>query len=309
MKTYNNFILEKYVNKEPLSSVYNKYYKNIVFHDFEKVVSADPTSLIDGELYMGKYSKWLINLFKNKKLKLEDLYKATDYLQLFDKQSVKNKLSRKNINDYNDLPDLAKEILPFKDSDEIKSKSEIKDDNFIHEFKNYNLYIPRTFKDSCILGKGTEWCTATENTSTYYKQYHKPGRELLIFIDKKDPKIKFQLHLRSKQFMDIYDKQQDFKKWLQENKDVNDWLIINYTKEFKKYFNQNNIQWNKNTLKGAPEKVEGSFYCNNTNLTSLEGAPKKVEGNFDCHSNNKLTEKDIEWLKLNCDIKGKIIWK
>ncbi len=35
-------------------------------------------------------------------------------------------------------------------------------------------------------------------------------------------------------------------------------------------------------------KVGGSFYCNNNNLTSLEGAPESVGGNFD-FSYNKLT--------------------
>jgi hypothetical protein len=50
----------------------------------------------------------------------------------------------------------------------------------------------------------------------------------------------------------------------------------------------NNIRWTKSTLEGAPQTVEGGFYCRNNNLASLEGAPQTVEGNFDC-SYNKLT--------------------
>ena len=80
MKKYINFILEKKINKIDLDIIYHKYYSNIDRNTFNKIVGSDPTSTIDGDLYMGKYSKWLINLFLNKKLKLEDLYKATEYL-------------------------------------------------------------------------------------------------------------------------------------------------------------------------------------------------------------------------------------
>ena len=290
MKKYINFINEKKVNKIDLNIIYAKYYTDIDQKDFIEIIESDPTSTIDNKLYMGKYSKWLVNLYRNNNLKIEDLYKATEYLELFDKQSVRNKISKQNINDYNSLSDLAKIVLPFKETDEIKSRSEIKDDNFIHEFKHYNLYIPRTFKDSCILGKGTEWCTATEKTDEYFKQYHKPGRELLIFIDKNDVKIKCQLHLRSKQFMDIYDDQQDLGEWIDEdNKDIEIWLKENYGKEYKKYFNDGDIYWNKNTLEGAPEIVEGDFYCDYNELTTLEGGPKIVEGNFYCSNNNLIS--------------------
>ena len=40
-------------------------------------------------------------------------------------------------------------------------------------------------------------------------------------------------------------------------------------------------------MKGGPEKVGGSFYCNNTKITSLEGAPREVGENFNC-SNTKI---------------------
>ncbi|NPV12915.1 MAG: hypothetical protein HPY57_14180 [Ignavibacteria bacterium] len=95
---------------------------------------------------------------------MEDLYKVKDYIELFNKQSVRNKLpvNKRDINLYDSLGELAKTIEPFKESEEILSRSEIKDKNFVKEFKNFNLYIPRTYEDSCILGKGTEWCTATE---------------------------------------------------------------------------------------------------------------------------------------------------
>ncbi len=42
------------------------------------------------------------------------------------------------------------------------------------------------------------------------------------------------------------------------------------------------------SLAGAPQSVGGSFYCSDNQLTSLEGAPQSVEGNFHC-SRNQLT--------------------
>ena len=63
------------------------------------------------------------------------------------------------------------------------------------------------------------------------------------------------------------------------------------------------------SLKGVLKEINGSFSCSHNQLISLEGAPKKVNGNFYCDNNPALTEKDIEWLKQNCNIKGKIIWK
>src|SRR5574343_112601 len=121
IKTY-----EKFVNKQDLDLVYNKYYKDIDYDVFKQIISSDPTSLIDGNLYMGKYSKWLISLFRNK-------------------------INIKNINLVNSLGELAQIIEPFKDNQEIMSKNEIKEDNLIEEFENYKLYIPKDFKDSCVL--------------------------------------------------------------------------------------------------------------------------------------------------------------
>jgi hypothetical protein len=289
-KTY----LEKKVNKEDLDVVYNKYYKDIDYKTFKEIVESDPTSTIDGKLYLGKYSKWLLNLFKNKKLKLEDLYKVKDYIELFDKQSVRNKLSilKRNINNYESLGELAKELEPFKEDEEILSNQEKKDKNFVKSFNKFDLYIPRTFEDSCILGKGTEWCTATEKTDKWYKKYHKPGRELLIFISKEEPKEKYQFHFRTKQFMDKFDEEIDIKEFLNDNPDRNEWLKEN-EKGYKRAFNNYNIYLNyKNltTLKGQeiPEIVEGNFSCFNNQLTSLEGSPEIVEGNFNCRY-NKLT--------------------
>jgi hypothetical protein len=256
---------------------------------FKQIVEADPTSLIDGVLYVGKYSKWLLKLFKEDKLKIEDLYKATEYLELFDKQSVRNRLevNFRNINNFKSLGELAEKILKYKESDDIKSKTEIKEDNLVKEFKNYKLYIPKNYKDSCILGKGTEWCTATEKTDKFFKKYHKTGRELLIFIDKNDPKNKYQFHFRSEQFMDKFDKEIDIKDFLNKYPDIDSWLKEN-VKDYKKINVGEEVRWEKSNFDGCSETINGTFICSENNISTLKGSPKIIKGNFHC-ANNELT--------------------
>jgi hypothetical protein len=284
LKTY-----EKFIRKENLNDIYNKYYSKFPFETFQDIVKSDPTSMIDGQLYMGKYCKWLLKLYINRKLKLEDLYKATEYLLLFDKQAVRNKLplENRNINNFKSLGELAQTISDFKPED-LMSKKEIKEDNLIEEFKNFKLYIPKDHKDSCILGKGTEWCTATEKTDNYFKQYHRPRRELLIFISKTDPKEKYQFHFKTQQFMDRFDDRINIKDFLQKNPDIDSWLKLN-VRDYKKIYSfKTDVSWTKSNFDDCPKIIEYDFYCYNNNLTSLEGCPKKVEGSFDC-SNNDLT--------------------
>jgi hypothetical protein len=281
LKTY-----EKFIRKETLTDIYDKYYSKIPFETFKQIVKSDPTSMIDGNLYLGKYCKWLLKLYIDKNLKLEDLYKATEYLQLFDKQSVRNKLplEKRNINNFKSLGELSEVISDFKPED-IMSKKEIKEDNLVEEFENYKLYIPKDYKDSCILGKGTEWCTATEKTDKWFKKYHKPGRELLIFISKKNPKIKYQFHFRTQQFMDKYDNGINIKDFLKNNPDIDSWLKLNI-KDYKKINNVEDIRWTKPNFDGCPEIINGDFDCSHNLLTSLEGCPKDVQGYFRCSYNN-----------------------
>ncbi|NPV12747.1 MAG: hypothetical protein HPY57_13250, partial [Ignavibacteria bacterium] len=46
LKTY-----EKFIRKENIDVIYNKYYKNIDYDIFKEIISSDPTSWIDGNLY------------------------------------------------------------------------------------------------------------------------------------------------------------------------------------------------------------------------------------------------------------------
>jgi hypothetical protein len=57
---------------------------------------------------MGMYARWLLSLYNNGRLRLEDLYKATEYFPVFEKLRLSNKLTpqQKDMYGYKSLPDM-----------------------------------------------------------------------------------------------------------------------------------------------------------------------------------------------------------
>lgn len=109
----------KFLNEATASEIREKYYNFISEEDFNKIIDSDPTTNLEKN-QMGKYSKWLLNLFKRKQLRLEDLYKVEEYLETFDK--YKNKIEIKDINKFKTLPELYDVVKDYIDSDEATSK-------------------------------------------------------------------------------------------------------------------------------------------------------------------------------------------
>ena len=72
-----------------LGDIYQKYYSQIPEETFRQIVSADPTYNVEKPDKMGKFGKWLLNLYQKGALKNEDLYKAKDYLSTFVKFNTK----------------------------------------------------------------------------------------------------------------------------------------------------------------------------------------------------------------------------
>ena len=58
------------------------------------------------------------------------------------------------------------------------------------------------------------------------------------------------------------------------------------------------------SLEGSPKVVGGDFWCVNNQLTSLNGSPKEVGGDFCCYDNpGKFTKEDVRKV---CNVKGRI---
>lgn len=193
-----NLLLEATANE-----IHEKYYNNIPSNIFRELIDSDPTT--NGQK-MGKYSKWIINLYVKNNLKLEDLYKVKEYLEYYNKYI--NKIEVKDINNIKSLSDLYKIISQFKEepnqasskSDEIRKIKEGADK--VYEDSDWMVIIPKTKEASCYYGKGTQWCTAAENNNMF-DDYNYDGK-LYININKKDKK-KYQFHFESSSFMDETD--------------------------------------------------------------------------------------------------------
>src|SRR5690554_5291980 len=194
----------KFLNEATASEIREKYYNFISEEDFNKIINSDPTTNLEKN-QMGKYSKWLLNLFKRKQLRLEDLYKVEEYLQTFDK--YKNKIEIKDINKFKTLPQLYDVVKDYINSDEATSKKDEvrrikKDAEKVYEDNEWLVVVPKTEEAACFYGKNTQWCTAADNNN-YFDYYNRDGK-IYININKITNK-KFQFHFESRQFMDEND--------------------------------------------------------------------------------------------------------
>ncbi len=191
-----------------LSDIHDKYYSKIPEDIFKEIISADPTYRIEKSEKMGKYGKWLLSLYMNRQLKIEDLYKATEYLQYFIKYY--NIIQVKDINKYKSLQDLYNVISIYmeNDGDIATSKSDkvrkIKEGaEKVYEDSRWLVIVPHTQAASCYYGKNTQWCTAAEHGNNQFDNYNNQG-PLYINIDKVN-NLKYQFHFESDSFMDEND--------------------------------------------------------------------------------------------------------
>ena len=188
-----------------LGDVRQKYYPNVPEGEFTEIVGSDPTS---GPDKMGKYSKWLLSLYLKGSLKLEDLYKAKEYLNVFNR--YKGRMERKDIGQYASLPDLYDAVKPFEGGEQAASKGEevrrIKQNGAekVYEDSEWLVIVPKTEEAAIYYGKGTQWCTAATGGRNYFEYYNNDG-PLYININKQTGK-KYQFHFESSQFMDETDR-------------------------------------------------------------------------------------------------------
>ena len=187
IKLYESFklYLENYKDK------YEKYYKDkIDFNTFEKIVKTDPTSVGTKK---GKYVDWLLDLVLTNRLKEEDFYKATEYLDAFNRFNSQLPIEKRQIIKYSNINDLFDTIQPFLISQEKLTKSAL--DLYVKKHKitsfkgpnnskgNYTIYIPNTKEDAKFLGKGTEWCTSKEDDAHNRFDDYNQFEPLYIFIN------------------------------------------------------------------------------------------------------------------------------
>lgn len=190
-----------------LGDIYQKYYSQIPEETFRQIVSADPTYNVEKPDKMGKFGKWLLNLYQKGALKNEDLYKAKDYLSTFVKFNAK--INQKDINKYSSLPELYKTIEPFiSNPEQSTSKSDevrkIKEGaQKVYEDAKWLVIVPHTQEASCYYGKGTQWCTAADVSDNMFDYYNEKGNLYINIL--KGTNTKYQFHFETNSFMDEHD--------------------------------------------------------------------------------------------------------
>lgn len=159
------------------------------------------------EKHGGRYAPYLVKLYFAGEIKLiEDLYRTQPLLQLFDK--VKTKLKQRDITQYS-LDELKQALEPYQDAISNKNIDPAKDKQFLEnktmtrliKTPNFEIVVPHTQETSCLLGKGTDWCTAADDDHNMWHDYAHDGNLYVIRAGDK----RFQLHYESDSFMDVDD--------------------------------------------------------------------------------------------------------
>ena len=203
-----------------VDKIHQNYYKEIPQDTFKQIIGSDPTSIKKNELVikLGKYSQWLLKIYKENKLLLEDLYKATEYLTAF--HSFKEKhlipVDKRDILKYESLPqvfEINQKIggtgkADNKENILITDRHHINNGNakIFFEDKDWLIVILKSYKASEFYANKSQWCTRYPDM---FSRYHKQG-PLYVLIDKNKlgttkPSRRMQFHFESRQFMNIVD--------------------------------------------------------------------------------------------------------
>lgn len=235
-------LIEELLVELTAKEIKDKYYSDISDNIFYKIVKSDPkTKIKNGNIKkIGKYSKLLLKLYRDGNLKLEDLPKATEYLEAIYKKQVGLDINK--IDSLNDIYDLIKnELISDNEVDVNKLVNYLDEDSYNLKYNgdNWYIFVPNTEKAACVLGSGSQWCTAWgkhslnpkyKDRASHFKQHHNSG-PLYILINKKDNSLKYQFHFQTEQYMDSSDREINISNFLKENKEILHYFIPELKKE------------------------------------------------------------------------------
>jgi hypothetical protein len=275
------------------SEVYTTYYSKIPPATFIKIISADPQSLVNPGVdtsienrvkRIGKFSKMLLSLFMKGSLKLEDLDRATEYIEYLYKHKISVDINK--INQLSDLYDLIKKYLVQDKRDLSTVFQSLSPDEYKILLNTDKWYIiqPLTERSACYLGINTEWCTAWGPYSLNPKHKDKSNRfgnhntqgVLYIIINKENENDKYQFHFESKQFMNPADKQINTGDFLSENIEVRNFFFPSFvtdnvtSRKVDEQIRRMNVLSNEDTVELMRKTMDKSSLSNPLVLSIMD---------------------------------------
>lgn len=190
-KNFSEIILEKSIGSE---EIHNKWYPDLDKKIFYKLVNLDPTSIRKKDFSKpGKYTKWLISMYKKRKT-----YNYFDFDREFDsnlnfalfifstgwyKSKVKkesfylggqlNKTIENDIFKFKTLNEF--ETHMYKIKDEYRKQTEDAKYDVVFSDDKVDILIPINFTASAETAKNTEWCSQS------YGGYSMWNKKALLF--------------------------------------------------------------------------------------------------------------------------------
>ena len=214
---------------QQLKKKLEKQQRELSLAEFHRLVEIDPTYQGGGE--QGSYTHWVLRQFLNDpKVLTEDSEKIQEHLTIFDK--IKNRLNKKDINQYGSDADLFEVVSPYMEED-LTSKRQLnreksQDYETIYQDPSWTIYSPNTWEASVKLGRKSNWCTAadSEEGEEYFHYYNNQG-PLFILINHDYDDEKYQFHFESGQYVDINDREIDLEQFFNEeaSSGVAEWYI------------------------------------------------------------------------------------
>ena len=192
-----------FLTEATTEEIYQKYYTDIPYETYCQILQLDPTYR-NGR--MGKYTKWLLNIYRKGTFREGDFNEAKQLLPIYDK--YKNVVEVKDIMTLNSMGELYRVVQPYIGGDMATSKSDAarrtkEGAEKVYEDGQWLIVIPHTMEAAILYGKHTKWCTAAEESGNMFEYYNNEG-PLYINIDKVNNR-KYQFHLESNSFMNEED--------------------------------------------------------------------------------------------------------
>lgn len=200
-----------------ISSVYNLLHSgkeldantktNALISMMQEIEACDPTKNKEYTVFLAKmYAQggW--------GARIEDLEsKVKPALIKFHTLKLKKKIPspRNDIMRYADLSDFVAVMQEYPDPEEKEQKNK-GTAKTVFENDKVRIVVPEDQAAACYYGQGTQWCTASTQSTNYFNAYSKDGP--LYILLPKQPKYdgeKYQLHFPSGQFMDEQDRNVD----------------------------------------------------------------------------------------------------